>query len=251
MAKWDAVDHYYSGQGVVMLANRDIQGNPMGFVPIGNVPDLKITVSTSVLEHQEAHTGQRGTDLRLTTETKCALSMTLENFIADNLALVSRGQATKVVAGSATGEAITAYLGKVVSLAHIQVSSVVVSDGVTPLVAGTDYFVNDSAGSIKFADTITGVLDGDVLDVDYSFAEQQVVDALTQGTKEMYMRFEGLNTAEGNTPVVIEVFKFSTDPFKELSLIGTTIQSFVLEGSVLADSLHSLGSLYFTVTKLN
>jgi hypothetical protein len=60
MATWDAVDHYYSGQGVVLLAERDAQGKPTGFVPVGNVSDLKITVSTSVLEHKESHTGQRG-----------------------------------------------------------------------------------------------------------------------------------------------------------------------------------------------
>lgn len=251
MATWDAVDHYYSGQGVVLLAERDAQGKPTGFVPVGNVSDLKITVSTSVLEHKESHTGQRGTDLRLTTETKCALSMTMENFVADNLARVSRGVATKVAAATITAEAVKAYLGKVVSLAHIKVSSVVVKDGATTLVEGTDYFVNADAGSIKFADTITGVADGDTLTVDYQFAEQHVVEGLTQGAKELYMRFEGLNTAEENSPVVVEVFKFSTDPFKELALIGDTVQSFVLEGSVLADTTRSTGSKYFKATKLN
>jgi hypothetical protein len=138
-----------------------------------------------------------------------------------------------------------------VSLAHIKVSNVVVKHGNTTLVAGTDYFVNADAGSIKFADTIIGVADGDALTVDYQFADQLVVDALTQGAKELYMRFEGLNTAEGNDPVVVEVFKFSTDPFKELALIGDTVQSFVLEGSVLADGSRSVGSKYFKVTKLN
>lgn len=71
------------------------------------------------------------------------------------------------------------------------------------------------------------------------------------------MRFEGLNTAEvdGSTgrssPVVVEVFKFSTDPFQELALIADTVQSFVLEGSVLADGFRTTGSKYFNVKKLN
>lgn len=251
MATWDAVDHYFSGQGVVLLAERDAEGNPTGFLPVGNVSDLKISVSTSTLEHKESHTGQRGTDLRLTTETKCALSMTMENFVSENLARVSRGLSTKVTGGSVTDHAVKARLGKVISLPHVKVSAVTVSDGVTPLVAGTDYWLNADAGSIKFADAITGVLEGDDLTIDYTYADQYRVDALTQGSKELFMRFEGLNTAEANAPVVVEVFKFSTDPFKELALIGDGVQSFVLEGSVLADTTRVTGSKYFAVTKTN
>lgn len=248
---WDTTNHYYSGQGVVMLAQRDQNGNPMGFTPIGNVSDLKIAIGVSTLEHKESQTGQRATDLRLTTETKCSLSMTVENFIAANLADALRGADTTVSAGSATDVSIKAYLGKVVSLPHINVSAVTVSDGATPLVADTDYWVNAESGSIKFAETISGVVDGDELLVDYTYSKQVKVDALTEGAKELYMRFEGLNTAEGNDPVVVEVFKFLTDPLKELSLISDGIQQFTLEGSVLADSTKTTGSKFFKVTKLN
>lgn len=335
MSTWDAVDHYYSGQGVVMAAERDAQGNPKGFEAFGNVSDLKITVATSVLEHKESHTGQRGTDLRLTTETKCSLSMTVENFIAKNLASALRGTATKVAAGNATGVALKAYLGKIVALPHIKVSSVVLtgagaltaySNDATPY----DYMVNPDAGSVKFNDgsvvalanlgvaatavtvgsttvitvtntaavgdavwlsgftgadaaglngksaqitarsgtqitvnidttgktiTATGspkvVFDGQAITAAYSYIEQVRVDALTEGAKELYLRFEGLNTAEDNSPVVVEVFKFNTDPLKELALIGDGVQQFVLEGSVLADSSKTTGSKYFRATKLN
>ncbi len=248
---WDTTNHYYSGQGVVMLAQRDENGNPKGFIPIGNVSDLKISIGVSTLEHKESQTGQRATDLRLTTETKASLSMTVENFIAANLADALRGTDTEVAAGSVTDASITAYLGKVVSLPHVHVSNVKVNDGATQLVQGTDYWVNADAGSIRFADAIQGIVDGDELKVSYSYAKQIRVDALTEGAKELYMRFEGLNTAEGNDPVVVEVFKFLTDPLKELSLISDGIQQFTLEGSVLADSTKTTGSKFFKVIKLN
>ena len=270
MATWDAVDHYFSGQGVVLLAERDANGNPLGFLPVGNVSDLKITVSTSTLEHKESHTGQRGTDLRLTTETKAALSMTMENFVAKNLARVSRGSESDIAAGSVAGEQVKGFEGFVTALAHVKVSTVVVkTDEATPktLTAypGTggkwDYKLNADAGSIllnadaatqdKLA-TVTPGADGSIaLKVDYAYAAQTLVDALTQGAKELFMRFEGLNTADENSPVVVEVFKFSTDPFKELALIGDGVQSFVLDGSVLADTTRQTGSKYFNVKKLN
>jgi hypothetical protein len=51
--------------------------------------------------------------------------------------------------------------------------------------------------------------------------------------------------------VVVEVFRFLTDPLKELSLISDTVQQFVLEGSVLADASKTTGSKFFKVLKTN
>lgn len=252
MATFDAVDHYFSGQGVVMLADRDNSGNPTGFTPVGNVSDLKITVAASVLEHKESHTGARGTDLRLTTELKCGLSMTMENFIAQNLADALRGEVTSITGTSVTNQAAKFYPGKVISLGKINVSAVTVTDpSPTPanLVAGTDYFLNADAGSIQFADTVTGLVSGDALEIDFTYGDQKRVDSLTVGAPTKYMRFEGLNTADSNAPVVVEVFKFLTDPLKELSMISDGIQQFVLEGSVLADNLQTTGSKYFRILK--
>lgn len=339
MSTWDAVDHYFSGQGVVLLAERDANGNPMGFESVGNVSDLKISVSTSSLEHKESHTGQRGTDLRLTTEVKCALSMTMENFVAENLARVSRGLVTSVAGASVVAQSVKAYFGKVSTLGRINVSAVAVKIASTAMTAyvndstAWDYKLNADAGSIQINDgsvaalallgangtlaltgitagattTLTGTntlkvgqkvvvggvtgadaafingkvmtvvtatgasvttdlnttgktivgtsakvfADGDAVAVDYTYAAQKEVDGLTTGSKELFMRFEGLNTADENDPVIVEVFKFSTDPFKELALIGDGVQSFVLEGSVLADTTRATGSKYFKVTKSN
>lgn len=263
MTSFAPVDHYYSGQGVVMAAERDAQGNPKGFVPIGNVSALNLSVATSVLEHKESHSGQRGTDKRITTETTCTLSMTAENFIAENLATFLRGTKTEVASGTVADEAITVYLGKVVALKNIKVSAVAVTLGAEPLVAYVDddtpydYIVNTEAGSIKFNDgkviALATLVEGDEgteATVAYSFAKQIRVDALTTGAKELTLRFEGLNTAEDNTPVIIEVFKFSTDPLRELALIGDAIGQFQLEGSVLADTSRVNGSKYFKATQL-
>ena len=155
MATWDTVDHYYSGQGVVLVGVRDAEGQPKGLTAVGNCPDLKITVNTSSLEHKESHTGARGTDLRLTTEVKVGISLTLENFIADNLSMVLRGATKLIPAGTVTDAPYKAYPGAVTPLKHIKVSNVVVKGpGAVPLTPYTegatsyDYRVNGNAGSI-------------------------------------------------------------------------------------------------------
>jgi hypothetical protein len=88
------------------------------------------------------------------------------------------------------------------------------------------------------------------LSVAYSYGPQQLTDALTQPLTSICMRFEGLNTAETNDPVIIEVFKFSTDPLKELAMISDTFGSMQLEGELLSDPTRSSGSKYFHIKSL-
>lgn len=87
---------------------------------------------------------------------------------------------------------------------------------------------------------------GVALTVDYLYAAQVRVDALTTAAPEKYLRFEGLNTLDGNNPVVVEVFKFVLDPASEFGLItGEEAASLAIEGSVLADPLQSSGSQFY------
>lgn len=338
MSTWDRTSYYFSGQGVVEIGERDSVGKPKGLVAMGNVSALRIPIETSVTEHKEAQSGQRGIDLRLVTETKATLSVTVENFIAENLMLALRGDQTAKKAGSVVAEALKLYNGKILPLANLKVSSVLIKRGATTLTAYTndatahDYKLNTEAGSIKMNDgavTALGVLttggtapsaitvgnptvvtvantavvgdyvafsgftgadaalvnlkahkitvasstsvsidldttgktitlgtplsafDGVALTADYSYAAQYLVNALTVAAPERYLRFEGLNTADGNNPVVVEVFKFSISPTAELALIsGEEIASFELTGNVLADPLQASGSQYFRQTLL-
>lgn len=333
---WSTKEEYYSGQGVVLVGRRDAAGKPKGLRPVGNVPNLAIQVQTSVLEHKESTTGQRGTDLRLTTETKCNMNFTLENFNSQNLADAMRGDYNAVAGATLTDQAgFLAYPGSVTALGKLNVSAVTIKMSTTALTLYTndltpyDYKLNSEAGSVEFNDgsvvavdklgvvvtavavgsttvltvpnkasvgdkvtlkgftgsdaafvngntyTVTARTDASLtLGVDttgktittaagtkavfpgmaftatMTFPDQVQVEALTQGADDLYMRFEGLNTADDNTPVVVEVFRFQTDPLKELSLISDQVQQFVLEGSVLADVTRPTGSKYFNVQKL-
>jgi hypothetical protein len=56
---------YFSGQGRVYIGARDITGKPQGLNYVGNVPELKVSLSVETLEHQESTSGQRLTDLQL------------------------------------------------------------------------------------------------------------------------------------------------------------------------------------------
>lgn len=254
MATWDRQSYYYAGQGVCMVGELDENNNLLGLVALGNVTALEIGVEVSVEEHIESQSGQRGTDLRKEKETKVSIKLTAQNFVRDVLAMFTRGTATTIAAGEVTAGALVCRLGKIMPLPHIKVSDVVLKKGEATLVAyvdddtAYDYQVNLAAGSIKFAATpaTVGLADDDELTVAYDYAAQAQVDSLTTGAVARFLRFEGLNTADSNQPVIVEAFRCQFDPAKVLSLISDeTVQSFELEGSILADLTRTSGSKYF------
>lgn len=333
-----ASNYYFSGQGVVMLASRDANGNPMGLRPLGNVSALAISIATTVVDHKGSQDGQRAIDARLQTETKPSLSMTIENFNVENLTAALRGQGSTIEAATQTGEAVNLYPGFVTGFEFINISELVLTAGETPLVPYTnpttpyDYTLNGPAGSVMLnnratvgfsglglvataitvgattaitvpnsaaigdsvylqgftgadAATVNGqtatvtaasataisvsinttgkvitvAAGSKVVDLNaaipalasYSYSSQTLTGALTQPLTNIWMRFEGLNTANDNDPVIVEVFKFSTDPLKELALISDNYGQFVLEGELLSDSTKVSGSQYFRVKMLN
>jgi len=156
---FEVASTYYSGQGVVMLGDRNtITGAGTNFIPVGNCTDLKISIATSVIEHKESQSGARGIDLRLTTELKGSMSMVLDNFVPANLATALRGSYSTVAGATVNAETNVLYLGAVARLAKVGVSTVVARRGATVLTAYTnattawDYRVNPDAGSVMFND---------------------------------------------------------------------------------------------------
>lgn len=246
---WETASNYFSGQGVVLMGQRDTSSGVAkagGLFEVGNCSELKLNVNTSTVEHKETTTGSRAIDLRLTTEIKANMEVTIENFNSKNLAQAMRGNFISAVSGTVTDEPIMGYPGMITPLNHIRVSAVVLKTvETTPktLVSGTDYAVNTEAGSVKFLAGST-ILTGNSpvpLTVAYSYEAQEEVHGLTQPMQTIWLRFEGLNTADTNKPVVLDVFKFSTDPLKELDLIGDKVNAFQLAGSILADLTQGSG----------
>ncbi len=84
----------------------------------------------------------------------------------------------------------------------------------------------------------------------YTYSVQYQVDALTLGLQEFCLRFEGLNTVNVSTtgiasPVVVDIFRFSSEPLKELSLISDTFDSFTLDGIAISDPTRPVGTSKF------
>jgi len=232
---------YFSGQGRVYIGARDAAGNPQGLSYVGNVPELKVSLSVETLEHQESTSGQRLTDLQLIKTKKGEFSCTLEELVPVNLELALYGTTTQVAAGTVTGEALPNPVtpGSLYLLAQQNVSSVVVRDSsATPqTLPSTQYTVNAKHGSIVINDATTGGPYTEPFTVDYAYGTAQSTAMFTQPLPERWVRFEGLNTADGNREVVIDLYRVAINPANELSVITDELLKFELSGQVLADTL--------------
>jgi hypothetical protein len=232
---------YFSGQGRVYIGARDGNGNPQGLNYVGNVPELKVSLSVETLEHQESTSGQRLTDLQLIKTKKGEFACTLEELIAVNLGLALYGTTTDQVSGTVTAEVLPnpVTLGSLYLLAKQNVSTVVVKDSTaTPktLPAG-QYTLNAKHGSLALNDKTTGGPYVEPFKVDYAYGAAQSTAMFTQPLPERWVRFEGLNTADGNREVVIDLYRVAINPAKELSVITDELLKFELSGQVLADTL--------------
>jgi len=241
-------DILFRGQGKVFLGLRDSNGNPQNLRYVGNVPELKFTLDVTTLEHKESWSGQNLTDKRIDTEKKASASMTLESIQKDNLALAFRGTIQTVSAGTAiTGEVLgggstAAAVGDILCFAKRNASAVVIKDSTgspKTLVLNTNYKLNAKGGHIELLDITTGGPYVQPFKADYTPGACVEVGLLTAGSVEYYLRFEGLNTADANEPVIIDLYKVQFDPSKDFSMIMDDFAKFVLDGACMMDSARA------------
>jgi hypothetical protein len=232
---------YFSGQGRVYLAQRDTNGNPLALRWVGNVPDLKVSLNVETIEHKESYSGQRLTDLSLIKSKDGEFSCTLEEISIENLELSLYGTTTSVTSGSVTDEALPTGItdGETRLLAHQFVSAVSIKDSTTPTaktLPPAQYTVHANQGAITFDDITSGGPYVQPFLVSYTHDAAKRTAMFRTGQPEVWLRFDGINTADGNKPVILDLYRVAINPTKDLSLISEELQRFELSGRVLADT---------------
>lgn len=233
----------FAGQGRVYLHTRDVAGNPQAGQFLGNVPELKVSLSTETEDHIEDQTGNSLVDGRLQKANKANLSLTLEDFNEDSLALALYGTILTVAGSTVTGEILPNPLGlnQLGQLQKRNVSSLVITDstGSPKTLPGGQYTTNAKAGSIIITDKTTGGPYVEPFKAAYTYGASKEIAMFTQGIPERWLRFEGINIADGGNTVVCDLYRVALDPISDLSLIQKSFAKFPMAGSVLVDSTKS------------
>lgn len=229
---------YFSGQGKLYIASRDSGGIAQAFRYVGNVPELNVNLAVEKIEHKESTSGQRLTDARLITAKKTTLEFPFEDFSADNLALALYGTKTTTAGSSVTAEVLPSSLvvGDYVRLKYPEVSSVVVQDSAgTPatLTLGTHYEISSANhGSLRILNL--GAFT-QPFKVNYTYGAHDHVKMFSSTPAPMWLRFEGLNSADTDKPVLIELYKVSLDPTSLLAVINDEFGRLPISAEALYD----------------
>lgn len=253
-----STNKYYSGQGCLFVADRDSNGKILTYREVGNISELAVTLDATIAEHKESCSGSRLTDARLVTELKASVSMTLQNFTKENLALLFSGQVLDVTSPTAqtdvivytnsTGASVTLNGTSVLFTKHLNVNTspaIVVKQGATAggattLTLGTHYTYNYTTGQITFTDgSPTTIASGSNVYVTYTpLAWSGAMMLKNAINKPRAFLFRGLNTVDTNRPVRVELFNVVLDPAKSFDVLTEEFASFQVEGSVLYDSVR-------------
>lgn len=227
-------------QGKVYVANRDANGNPLAFRYLENVPSIEITLESNTVEHFESTSGQRLQDGRLSIGKTAGIALTLDEWTQKNIALALYGTDAVIAGSTVTAEKFPAMLkvGDYVRLKQQDVSSLVIKDSAgapATLVAGTDYeLVSAKHGTVKILDVGAYT---QPFKADYQYAGGVNVALFSAAPPELWLKVDGVNTAEGNKAVLAELYRVIFDPASTIQLIHNEgYGPLELAGSVLYDA---------------
>lgn len=245
----------YRGQGQVFLGKR-VSGKPAELDFIGNVSELMLNPQTEKIEHSESQTGYNSVDKVLERALKVEMSMTTDSMTSDNLARLVFGKITKDAIATITNESQTAYIGKYLILNNVNLTaftSLTNAAASTTYALGTAYEVVDlAAGMIKI---IGGsITNGQEVRANYAIGASETVAAFGTPNTEYYLRFNGLNSAENDNPVIIDCFKVRFAPASDMPMINNDgFAEYKQSGTCLFDAAQPVnGKLgrYFSVRQL-
>ena len=242
---------YYVGQGNLNLAPRITAGAINGgFRNVGDLQAVQLSLDQKFADVFENNTGYGFQALHAPVEIAGKIKLVMSQWSTPNLQAALWGTApTANPGGTVTAESTTAYNGGKTYLAHIGVTSLVLTtSGGSPstLVEGTDYTVDGSYGSYTIlpGSTIVPAGPGVALKAAYTYAATNgSVGAFTAAPTEWSVRVDAKNVANpfvdsnGSAfeAVSINVYRAFFDATKMLDLIGKKDAPLELDGVLLID----------------
>jgi hypothetical protein len=223
--------YYYKGAGKVYLGKYD---GTTGLMQVGNVSELMISVNEKEDSLKDFDSAAGGEVMTVTTIDKIEVSMTMNDLNTFNMAIALWGASSVTNAGTATAEVGKAYKGGLIELDYINPSTVTLTDnsGTVTYTAGTDYTVS---GVGLFIPTTSTIVDGTTVKATYNYPLQNVVEALTTGATEYRVVLDGINIANSNKPVSVQLYKVKFAPSKNMNFKGDAFGELKLTGSLLQD----------------
>lgn len=232
----------FSFQGSIFLAVRDaITGKPGKQVWVGNAPQCQVKLTTDSSPKIESFSGNRLQYGKLQKGKTAEVSLTLDEWTAENVALALYATKVAAIAGTVTGEVLPTGLvaGDVVRLDKPFVSSLVITDSAgTPATVPVGN-VRLKSGGAGLVEVVAPGVFTQPFKAAYSNAASDTFTMFTAPPPERYLLLDGINN-ETNEPVVVELYRVLLNPVGQLDLINDDYGNLPMSGTMLFDSVNTL-----------
>lgn len=239
-------NRFLLGQGKVYLDDIDPStGKAMGkALWVGNVPNegLMIQTATTPLDKPDNWSGQRTLEDRIHLDPRVTGTLNLQSVNSHNLALGLFGTSSVLDSATISDEPHTAYKGRTFFLNRMGVTPdspfMEPVTGNATYTANVDYVLNPETGSVFIPETSSISADGTNIKCSYAAAESEVTTAFSNtDITPKWLFFEGVNNAEGNAPVIVDIFKVDFSPSSDLALISANFTEIKLQFAALSQPL--------------
>lgn len=211
-------------------------GSAVALQSIGGIEELTLAIDETKIT--QANTSSSGGGNRAVVYRINEMTMTakLQDLNPVNLARSLRATATEVAASTVVGEAHTAYRGGLLRLAHLNPSTVAVTDALAVAIpAAGNYEVRPEG--LFFYDDAPGIdAAGEPILVSYAHSGYDVLQALTTAAPILEMSFAGVNEALEDATSVVDLFRVQLSATQGLNLISAgSFATLDIAGEVLQD----------------
>jgi hypothetical protein len=251
-------NQYFIGQGRVYMRaiGDDCSPATESFYDVGDADEFIISPAPSYNSHYESQSGLRRKAARWVESIDTSFTLGVRNFNAKNLVTLLRGTDDGVVAaGSVVDEQIAVPSTGWVWTQYQGISAVTVtSNTASPvtLVANTDYTLNTTYGGINITSSGLAKVVDDKVFVDYTHVGRQfLINALQNPLSDYEIRFNAINVASPNVPVVVTIKRANIGITEEMSLLSTDMLTLTITGEMLPVTDGAVESQYFTIEQAN
>lgn len=214
-------EKYMYGQGKVKLAEILVNGTRGPWEWIGDVSTLDGTFAETEVSHRESYSGLKAKVRSWMTETEMTWAATIHQLNVDGVARFTQALITEGAQGTVTSEEFPDDLvaGDVVTLEHPGPSNLVITDSAgTPATLDPEHYEYDAYGNVTLLSLPTPVAT-QPFSAAYSYAATRQAALLAGSRKQYALRYEGINLAENNQPIILELYKLSPGLLQTLSMI--------------------------------
>ena len=142
--------------------------------------------------------------------------------------------------------------GAYYTTAFREISAISLTQGVTPLVAGTDYEVVDATrGLIRIIPGGANLTPATQIDIDYTYASVSNDTIRGGDTPDIYGRVLFVGDPAAGPAMDVEVWRVAVEPEGGLELIGDDFLEWTMNCEILDDSVNHPNEPYFLAVDRN